>query len=302
VACRDVGVELWRTDGSPSGTSRIAVLDAQSGYGCVSEMASIGGRLYFLLNTGLDSADLWTSDGTEGGTGRLKAAPANGPSFHHLTPLGANLIFSLDDETICFDCGDPGSTWRTDGTPEGTYKIEEFGFGGAAVVGEDIYLLAPFGLYRTNGERAMAVSVVDFLALPEPGGADPASCPGFVRLDGTFYFALSTQVQGGSGNCALERSDGTQAGTKLLNDELFTISDLFPFDHRVFFVAEPADGNDDQEIWQTTGTPAGTGVVRDLNPEGYAGAYPTILATTPDGVFFVADDGVTGQQFYRVRP
>src|SRR5260370_39959460 len=109
----------------------------------------------------------------------------------------------------------------------------------------------------------MAVRVVDFSALPEPGGADPASCPGFVRLDGTFYFALSTSW-GGSGNCILGRSDGTQAGTKLLNDELWADSDFFPFDHRVFFWAQPGGGND-REFLPTTRTPAGAAGVWTVN-------------------------------------
>jgi ELWxxDGT repeat protein len=283
LACLDSGLELWRSDGSPAGTARFASL--QDERACAGELAAVGQRLFFQLGD-----DLWTSDGTQAGT-LLLAAPPGGTSFHRFVPFAGGLILSADDGS-CTVCA---TTWRSDGTPAGTREIEAPGFVEAVVMGQQIYLLAADGLWRTDNRFAPAIKVVDFSILPQPGSADYLGCSRLAVLHGQLYFSFnSTQVL-----CALEKSNGTQGGTVFLRAVELS-SDLFAVGPDLLFVgAEPF--TQAVQLWQTDGTPSGTRVVEKLNAHSPDGAQPVILGTAAGAFFFSADDGLTGRQLYRAH-
>ncbi len=95
----DRGTELWRTDGTPPGTSPVLDLVPGPGSSDPQGLAAAGGRLYFSAWDGLHGRELWTSDGTAAGT-RLAGDIAPGafssaPSL--LTPAGSRLYFTADD-------------------------------------------------------------------------------------------------------------------------------------------------------------------------------------------------------------
>lgn len=91
-------LELWSTDGTTAGTSRVLVLGpGKDSVG--ARMVSAGGRLYFPANDGEHGVELWESDGTEAGT-RMVEDVAPGPASSHpgaLTAIGNRLFFAAED-------------------------------------------------------------------------------------------------------------------------------------------------------------------------------------------------------------
>ena len=73
--------ELWRSDGSPQGTTRVAALPHPSqatAKGVVREGAFLNDVLLFAVSSDYDAPNVWRSDGTENGTvppGASSASP-----------------------------------------------------------------------------------------------------------------------------------------------------------------------------------------------------------------------------------
>jgi ELWxxDGT repeat protein len=145
---------LWRTDGTPAGTSAVRSLHSgpssqalarvlgdslyfQSGaserrlwrsdgtaegtlaigsYGTIIHMAAWQQELAFLTETKLGEAELWTSDGTAVGTKRLLALSEAG------RVLSAADLFGGDDALYftSWEAKEGYSLWRSDGTAAGT--------------------------------------------------------------------------------------------------------------------------------------------------------------------------------------
>jgi ELWxxDGT repeat protein len=61
------GRELWKTDGTPAGTSLVKDILPGTGSGNISDLGIAGGLLFFRANNG-SGEQLWRSDGTEAGT------------------------------------------------------------------------------------------------------------------------------------------------------------------------------------------------------------------------------------------
>ena len=70
------GKELWKTDGTASGTSMVKDINsgAPTSYPSTSKytMAVIGSTLYFSADDGSNGVELWKTDGTSSGTSIVK--------------------------------------------------------------------------------------------------------------------------------------------------------------------------------------------------------------------------------------
>lgn len=121
------GVELWKTDGTSSGT--VMVKDISPGFGnsLPEDKAALDGLLYFsasdtLNGTGETGHDLWISDGTEIGTQKIKVFNTYLYSITKFTAVNHTMFFVTDDSAV--EAGI--ELWKSDGTELGTALVRSF--------------------------------------------------------------------------------------------------------------------------------------------------------------------------------
>ena len=101
------GFELWKSDGTASGTMMVKDINTGSGDGIDFDsitgpsMTAAGTTLYFSANDGTNGGELWKSDGTASGTMMVKDIN-NGSSSSYpqsLTVIGNTVYFRANDGT-----------------------------------------------------------------------------------------------------------------------------------------------------------------------------------------------------------
>jgi ELWxxDGT repeat protein len=138
------GRELWKSDGTEAGATRVRDIWPGSGWSFPAELVGMNGTLFFRANDGVAGAELWRSDGTEAGTVRVKdirPGPVGslpdpfGDFVANLTPRprpspsareGGTLFFAADDGVAGVEL------WKSDGTEEGTVLVKDIAPGGAS--------------------------------------------------------------------------------------------------------------------------------------------------------------------------
>ena len=94
-----------------------------SGDASISQITSIGDKVVFRANNGLNGVELWISDGTETGTEILKDINI-GDQFKSSFPSN----FRRYKDFVTFEANDGGQNaklFRTNGTERGTFQIWE---------------------------------------------------------------------------------------------------------------------------------------------------------------------------------
>ncbi|MCK8498206.1 HYR domain-containing protein [Myxococcus fulvus] len=119
------GRELWKSDGTTSGTVRVADLRPGESGASPEQLFAWKGHLYFWATATEGVTTLWKTDGTEAGTVSLRAATlrraatADGLDDANFVAWGEHLFFSGAD-------AEGGrELWRTDGTEEGTVRVAD---------------------------------------------------------------------------------------------------------------------------------------------------------------------------------
>ncbi|HEY8514664.1 MAG TPA: ELWxxDGT repeat protein [Candidatus Binatia bacterium] len=297
------GAELWFTDGTPSGTRLVRDIVPGAAGSEPRELVVAGERAFFSAATA-NGRELWVSDGTEEGTRLVKdirpgfLASGLGEATAYLTPVGDVVYFVADDASTGREL------WRSDGTPEGTFRVRDIRPGqlGALPVnfrprafGDLVLFAADDGasgleLWRSDGSAAGTVRVKDI----RPGPSE--SRPVLLGIAGRWMYLSADDGEHGQ---ELWRTDGTEAGTVLVKDinpgkassrprSGVAVGDAF------YFVATTDEHG--EELWVTDGTEEGTRLVDDLNPTG--DAEPWALTNAAGRLFFVADDGVHGTELW----
>jgi ELWxxDGT repeat protein/cysteine-rich repeat protein len=296
----DTGYEPWRSDGTPSGTVRVADLgpgtDGSAPYG----FTAFGDEVFFAASgpvAGEDTGtELWRSDGTPAGTHIVRDIAGAALSSYplELTPLGDHLYFTAGE----IEGG--RELWRTDGTAAGTERVVDLEAGpdgsepsDLVVMGGILYFTALVGgereLWRTNG-TALGTHVVRDL------NGTSSSFPAALTVAGATLFFRATGAQGAE----LWKTDGTEPGTQQVKDiqpgnpgsepDLLTAAG-----DTLCFVAD--DGASGPEPWRSDGTDAGTQPLRDIGEES-AGSFPSHLTAVGSRLFFVAFHLDTGRELW----
>lgn len=294
------GVELWRSDGTPTGTRLVADIHPGVGSSFPELMVWAGSTAFFAADDGLHGAELWATDGTQAGTRLVKdiAPGADRSWITEIVAAGAGVFLVADD-------GVRGSElWFSDGSAAGTRMVADIAAGpapsgpfslqafGAGVAFRAWTPAHDYELWVSDGTTAGTRMVLD---------VDPGSGPGCVGrlvVTGNRIFFTGLERTGGEEPWW---SDGTAAGTK-------RIVDLNPGGNgsapngavvhggAVFFTAfTPQHG---LELWRTDGTAAGTTLVVDA-VVGAASSEASALLATRVGLLFFARDAVAGWWLWR---
>jgi ELWxxDGT repeat protein len=239
----------------------------------------------------------WRSDGTVSGTQLIKsistASSQSGPSTYQPSAVQVNGIdlFGFNDGVA------DNQLWRSDGTPAGTSALSSDpanfgpdGFLGLFPVGNTLFYASGWNcttsgqlcVWSTNGTSAPTV------AMPNSALYDR---PAVVLQQFVFLGAES-------GTLGLYLSNGTEAGTTLLVAEGFgeSFGEMVAVNDKVYFGFD--DVNHGNELWVTDLTPAGTHLVKDINP-GTSDSSPDHLTRVGDLLFFTALDPNFGREVWR---
>lgn len=88
------GRELWKSDGTPAGTSRVADILPGNNSSDPRELTAVGNTLFFTANGEDRGRGLWKSNGTAAGTVFVSDLGATGTAISELTAMGRTLFFS----------------------------------------------------------------------------------------------------------------------------------------------------------------------------------------------------------------
>ena len=283
------GGELWKTDGTQSGTTMVKDIRPGSESSDIAEMTISDGTLYFRANDGSHGPALWRSDGTQGGTVMVKdidwAAWRN--ALSDLTDVEGTLFFAATD-------GVTGSEiWKSDGTEAGTVRVSNIIPGDESTFIEDLTNVNGtlfftcndgvhgFELWKSDGTESGTTMVKDI----RPGDDNSSWPKGLTKVNETLFFVADTSTYGD----ALWKSDGSEEGTVMVKDirpgtSGGNIGYLTEFNGMLFFQADTAEGWSGG-FWRSDGTEAGTVEVVSVGS-----LFPEHMTAIDDALFFEGFD------------
>ncbi len=255
--------------------------------------------------------ELFVSDGTDAGTQLLKEINPNGTSY-------LNGFYTFNNKVYFYaNDGTTEGMWVTDGTFAGTNLVKNIRFRAyynnlqrPNVIDLDAthFIFAAdstpsiTNLYISDGTTAGTMVLKNF----NPGGVISNAQPGhFTKVaNNKIVFTAKTATVGEE----LWVTDGTPQGTSLLMNinpgtaDFLTWNDGFTNFHsdgqRAYFFAN--DGIHGAELWTSDGTPAGTMMVKDINPGlGKSMKSLTGFVTANGFTYFIANTPTTGTELYK---
>ncbi|HEX3147588.1 MAG TPA: ELWxxDGT repeat protein [Gemmataceae bacterium] len=302
--------ELWRTDGTAGGTTRVKDIIPGAFGGAPWALSVSGGSLFFTADDVAVGRELWKSDGTAAGTVLVKDInpyeDEPGSYIFQTADLDGTLLFTADDGWNGFDL------YRSDGTADGTYKIKDFHpptnypggvsnspFDLTPAAGGVMYFTGVDGtdgraLWKTDGTPEGTVMVKDV----DPD--DVLSRIGQLTAVGDKVYFTRQVVTSTFYQYELWVSDGSTAGTnRLLLIDLAgngaSPAELTSFNGQLYFTAK--DATHGFELWRSDGTPGGTAMVVDLAP-GAIGSGPAGLTVANGSLYFTAYQSSTGTELW----
>jgi ELWxxDGT repeat protein len=298
------GPELWRSDGTTSGTSMVKDI-RPAGFGSLPfGLTNINGTLFFRANDGFHGYELWKSDGTPSGTVMVKditpGAQSSGSSLlaNQMANAGGMLLFAYNDGAHGYEL------WKSDGTEVGTTLIKDIRTVASSnptyltEVSGIVYFQAAddshgYELWKSDGTPGGTVMVNDIIT-----GATSSVPSNLTNVNGTLFFAAYDATTGNE----LWKSDGSPGGTTQVKDIRTGANlssgpgSLTNVNGTLFFQAN--DGTTGIELWKSDGSPGGTMEVKDIRPLAL-GSNPKYLTNVNGTVFFQADDGTTGAELWK---
>ncbi len=292
---KDYNWELWKTDGTQSGTGKVGSMPFHM------DLTNVGNSLI------LDGIDLYVSDGS-GVTELMDICPtfpadwysscmsdpyAGWPRVYRTDAIRKPVVVNGVYFQTLFNAGSGGELWRSDGTPAGTWQCTDINPGSGSSypsflipMGSWLYFAAyspdngtELWRYPLNGTSfSQAERVCDIV--PGAGSSEPMW---LTVMDGKLYFSAYRETEGRE----LWMSDGIPNGSTVLvldinpgpesSDPQYTSVEydgggdgdrkfnrtFATIGGRMYFAAtEPTHG---YELWSSDGTPAGTVLAADIN-------------------------------------
>lgn len=260
------GQELWRTDGTPTGTLMLKDIMPGPEHSNINSSVSLGNVLLFSARDSAWNSELWRSDGTPAGTFKVK----------EINPTDTGTVYEVHKwQGLAY--------FETSGIGNLTPFKNHLYFNGGAVYGID-------QLWRTDGTDVGTAMVFDV----NPGKA--ANIDDMVVIGDTLYFTAVHATYGRE----LWASDGTAA--KLVRDiypgeEGSYPTGLTAFANQLFFYA--SDNQLGYELWQAKNPNEAT-LFADILPgtDGSINGIPPMVEFK-NALYFNADDGHHGFELWR---
>jgi ELWxxDGT repeat protein len=248
------GYELFKTDGTTTGTVALTNLTTNTFAFIPCSLTSEGNHVYFTAYTA-NGLQLWATDGTSAGTVQISnvtgllSAPTPTP-----TVLNGQFYFASYDST------NSSQLWKTDGTAAGTlmtatFPSENGNFTSVWPIGvlsgklllEALIGTSPPQLWISDGTQAGTT----------PLDTPPLSQIASVTIIGSkAYFPIQSTPTSSEPWV----TDGTQAGTFMLKDTnpQQSSNPLWFQDFRGEAIFEVLDANNGSQLYRTNGTTDGT--------------------------------------------
>ena len=321
----DLGRELWKSDGTASGTSFVSDLNAGDASSSPSNFFELDGTLYFSANSGAGNV-LFSTDGTTAGT------TATGDSFvFNPTPLGG-LIYFVDTTT-------GNSLNQFDGTTTGlvagsgvesllggtliAYQDKIFCYMDEATdeptIGRELYAYDPatdgFTLIKDVTESNLDSGISNFTILGTELYFE--ALDGLWKTDGTTDGTIAVAAAqtanigfvnnlfGWDGKLFFEGDDGTGDELWVYDPNLDTVTNLSaigdlhdPSDYAIFgdflYYSGKEAGNSDKFLFRTDG------VNTVLLNNTVIGIDDIVVL---DGfLYFEGEEAATGKELYKLDP
>ncbi len=303
-------VELWSTDGTASGTTRVADINpgtlqgSNPGNGTFAARAQTSftvqdGSAFFVANDGTHGAQMWRSDGTASGTYQVTSL-ATGTTIDEIVSAGGHLYFESHTAggsySLYSSTGVAGSTPTLVTSMPSAAELTVSG--GRIYWQETIFASSSTGLYTTDGtgpaqQLTQTTSTLPLIdtgsALYQFTGAGASRVVGttvtpitnmplidiqsaFTNVGGNIFFAGSNFASNPYDNELFVIAADSSAATLLTNG--LTSSDISrgaaALGNKLIFV----DGG---ALWSSDGTAAGTAKFLDIfPPASYISFTPTI--------------------------
>lgn len=267
--CRTLGTgqELWRTDGTVEGTTRLEDINPGPVSSNPMFLTSFNGYLFFSAHTDTDGRELWYTLGTD----YSQAAMITGASTKHAIP----------STTAGINPGHESST-PTDLTVAGKYM---FFAATEPIHGRELW-------YIQSGLNTLAAYEIDIVA-----GKESSNPSGFTSSGGSLpvYFSAYSASTGYELWC----SHGNHSTTSMVKDIYPGSTSSNPkyltwYKHALYFQA--TDGEQGIELWVHHPSTGATQLLKDIRPGApdSTPSFMTVFQSTLNGqsyLLFSATDG-----------
>jgi len=299
------GYELWKSDGTEAGTVMIADIFPGPSHGMElnSTFGELGDSVYFAANDGVHGRTLWKSNGTEAGTFQVAAIdlrfsfPNAGSASIYPITIGGTLYFVANDPAHGIEL------WKSDGTEAGTVLVKDLSPGPAssgpsmfADLNGRLFMMARdpdhgHEPWLSDGTEAGTYLIKDIFPGPTTSQRRLVRP---VALGDSIHFPARQDGAQGEG---LWKTDGTEAGTRLVEETTPGVASFFDdslalLDGTLYFIISIPSLNA-YELWRSDGTEEGTLVVK----AGLSGSYD--LLAVDGGLVFASTDSVHGYELWR---
>lgn len=272
------GEQLWKTDGTLSGSSMLYHLSSPS------KLTACNSMLFFSAGGPVAGLELWKSDGTVEGTKLVKDIKKTGSGSsnpNHLTNINGTLFFTASSYA------EDTELWKSDGTEQGTVLIKDIYPGTRASYPDLIVELNGVAyfraeddingieLWRSDGTDKGTVMVKDIWS-----GKSSSFIKAMINVNGILYLHTTDGKKG----YELWKSDGTETGTVLVADlaegsSRSTLTGFTAFNNKLVFTAT-IYYPEETGPWISDGTETGTVLLKNIgyykasgNPSSYSGVF-----------------------------